>query len=268
MHRPFLFLGLATVGALAPLAVVRNPSDPHYCYTQWDDNSAIDNAPYDGRFTFFRVRFEPSFGGGGRGFGRGRVDKKWDHDTPRAERHLMKILEEITMLRPRMDCGAVFAFGEAESFKYPIAYVSEPGFWTMDESELKGIREYVAKGGFIIFDDFFEQDWYNFEERWREAFPDLQMVRLDVKNPIFDSFYQIASLEMYYNGPGRRPGIKSEWYGAYEDNDPNKRLVAVADYNNDLGDYMEFSDEAFVPIDLSNEAYKIMVNYMIYAMTH
>ena len=89
-----------------------------------------------------------------RGFGRGRVDKKWDHDTPRAERHLMKILEEITMLRPKMDCGAIYAFGEAESFKYPIAYVSEPGFWTMDETELKGIREFVAKGGFIIFDDF------------------------------------------------------------------------------------------------------------------
>src|SRR5262245_37728797 len=99
MHRPFLLLGLATAGALAPLAA-NNASVDRYCYAQWDDNSAIDNAPYDGRFTFFRVRFEPTVGGG-RGFGRGRNDKKWDHDTPRAERHFMKILEEITMLRPK-----------------------------------------------------------------------------------------------------------------------------------------------------------------------
>lgn len=269
MHRPFLLLGLATAGALAPL-VVPDPAAEHYCYTQWDDNSAIDNAPYDGRFTFFRVRFEPSFGGGGGGgrFGRRGVDKKWDHDTPRAERHLMKILEEITMLRPKMDCGAVYAFGEAESFKYPIAYVSEPGFWTMDETELKGIREYVAKGGFIIFDDFFAQHWYNFEERWREAFPELQLQPIPRTHPLFDTFYDIRNTQLFYQGGGGVQGAAAEFYGAYEDNDPTKRLVAIAGYNSDLGELMEYSDEGLVPIDLSNEAYKIMVNYLIYAMTH
>ena len=261
MHRPFLLLGLATAGALAPLAAP-DPADDHYCYVQWDDNSVIDNAPYDGRFTFFRVRFEPTFGGDGRGFGRGRVDKKWDHDTPRAERHFMKILEEITMLRPKMDCGAVYAFGEPESFKYPMAYVSEPGFWTMDETELKGIRDFVAKGGFIVFDDFQGSHWYNFEQRWREAFPDLQLQQLPKTHPIFDAFYDIRSIEL--------PGAQGQgvWFGVYEDNDPAKRLLAVANYNADLGELMEFSDEGFVPIDMSNEAYKIMVNYVIYSMTH
>jgi len=272
MHRPFLFLGIATIGALAPLAVVRNPAnpaDPHYCYTQWDDNSTIDNAPYDGRFTFFRVRFEPGGGGGfGRGFGRGRIDKKWDHDTPRAERHLMKILEEITTLKPTMDCGVVYAFGEEGSFKYPIAYVSEPGFWTMDESELKGLREYIKKGGFVIFDDFFDEHWYNFEERWRQAFPDLQLQEIPRTHPLFDTFYDVRATELFYQSNGGRRGARAQFYGAYEDNDPEKRLVAIAGYNNDLGEYMEFSDEALVPIDLSNEAYKIVVNYLIYAMTH
>jgi hypothetical protein len=268
MHRPFLLLGIATAGALAPL-VAADPAAEHYCYTQWDDNSAIDNAPYDGRFTFFRVRFEPSFGGGGgRGFrGRG-VDKKWDHDTPRAERHLMKILEEITMLRPKMDCGAVYAFGEPESFKYPIAYVSEPGFWTMDETELKGIRDFVAKGGFIIFDDFFGQHWYNFEERWREAFPEFQLQPVPRTHPLFDTFYDIRSTQLFYQGGGGIQGAAAEFYGAFEDNDPTKRLVAIAGYNSDLGELMEYSDTEYVPIDLSNEAYKIMVNYLIYAMTH
>lgn len=262
MHRPFLLLGIATAGALAPLAVF-DPSVDRYCYTQWEDVSAIDNAPYDGRFTFFRVRFEPSFGGSGRGFGRGRMDKKWDHDTPRAERHFMKILEEITMLRPKMDCNVIYAFGDAESFKYPIAYVSEPGFWTQSDEEVKGIREYVAKGGFIVFDDFEGPHWYNFEERWREAFPDLQLQPLAKTHPIFDAFYDIrgSTLPAGYGAP-------AEWYGAYEDNDPTKRLIAIANYNADLGELMEFSDTDFVSIDLSNEAYKIMTNYVIYAMTH
>ena len=63
-------------------------------------------------------------------------------------------------------------------------------------------------------------------------------------------------------------GPPGEWYAAFEDNDPTKRLIAIANYNADLGELMEFSDEAYVPIDISNEAYKIMTNYVIYAMTH
>jgi hypothetical protein len=263
MHRPFLLLGIGAAGALAPLAV-RSPAVDRYCYTQWEDVSAIDNAPYDGRFTFFRVRFEPSFGGGGGRFGRGRGnDKKWDHDTPRADRHFMKILEEITMLRPKMDCNVIYAFGDAESFKYPIAYVSEPGFWTQTEEELKGLQEYVAKGGFIIFDDFTAQHWYNLEEQWRRAFPDLQWQAIPKDHQIFDAFYDIRGHPL----PGAYAPV-GEWVGVFEDNDPTKRLIAIADYNADLGELMEFSDEALVPIDISNEAYKIMTNYVIYAMTH
>ncbi len=85
----------------------------------------------------------------------------------------MKILEELTTLRPKMDCGAIYPFGDPQSFKYPIAYVSEPGFWTQTEEELKGIQDFVAKGGFIIFDDFTAQLYFNLEAQWRRAFPDL-----------------------------------------------------------------------------------------------
>jgi hypothetical protein len=44
--------------------------------------------------------------------------------------------------------------------------------------------------------------------------------------------------------------------------------MAIVNYNNDLGDYWEWSDEGFLPIDLTNEAYKLAVNYVVYAMTH
>jgi len=261
MDRPF---ALVAIGATALLVSVTAPPRARHCFTQWEDVSMVDNGPYDGRFTFFRVSFDVMTGGFGR-----RGDKKWDHDTPRAERHMMKIMREITSIQPQMDCGAIYRFGDAESFKYPIAYVSEPGFWTMNEAELKGVRDYVNKGGFLIFDDFLGPAWYNFDERWREAFPDLQIVKLDATHPIFDSFYHIPTLEGF-TAPVSvyRQVIPSEFYGAFEANDPKKRLVMIANYNNDLGDYMEWSDEEFMPIALSNEAYKLMVNYVVYAMSH
>lgn len=269
MLRPFALLVLgATTVMLPELATPRATVAPgsnaeRYCYSQWDDESMIQNGDYDGRFTFFRVRYEP----GGRGWGR-RRDLYWNHDTPRAEQHFMRILREITTLRPQMECGAIHAFGDPESFRYPIAYVSEPGFWTMSSQELEGLRQFVQKGGFVIFDDFFADAWYNFEALWKQAFPESEIVRLDLSHPIFDSFYRIESLDMIYQGQGAYRGARSEFYGVFEDNDPKKRLIAIINYQNDLGDYMEYSDTEFVPIDLSNEAYKLMVNYVIYAMTH
>ena len=49
----------------------------------------------------------------------------------------------------------------------------------------------------------------------------------------------------------------------------NTQFVGViANYNNDVSQYWEWSDTGIAPIDLSNEAYKLGVNYVIYAMTH
>ena len=44
--------------------------------------------------------------------------------------------------------------------------------------------------------------------------------------------------------------------------------MVIANYNHDIGDYWEWSDTEWIPIELSNEAYKLGVNYVIYGMTH
>jgi hypothetical protein len=214
------------------------------------------NVAYDGRFTFVRIRFEPLGGG---------WDLKWDHDYPRAETHFMKILDELTTMRPYLEGSNIYAFDSPEIFRYPVAYVSEPGFWTMNEKELAGLQAYVAKGGFLIFDDFAGNHFYNFDARWREAFPNLRLVKLDASHPIFDSFFRVDSLDTFHHPYF---DVQAEFWGAFEDNDPTKRLVMIANYNNDIGDYMEWSDEAFLPIPLSNKAYQLAVNYVMYAMTH
>lgn len=213
------------------------------------------NVRYDGRFTFVRVKFVPL--GGGR-------DLKWDHDYPTAETHLMKILDEVSSLRPQLEGTNILSFADKELFSYPVAYVSEPGFWTMTPEELAGVQAYVHKGGFLIFDDFAGRHWINFEEQWRRAFPTLVPVKLDASHPIFDSFFRIENLEMSHPNFG----VQSEFWGAYEDNDPTKRLVMVANFNNDIGDYMEFSDQGLLPVPLTNQAYKLGVNYVMYALTH
>ena len=56
--------------------------------------------------------------------------------------------------------------------------------------------------------------------------------------------------------------------GIFEENDPARRLMVIANYNNDVAEYWEWSVTGMLPIDMSNEAYKLGVNYMVYGLTH
>lgn len=220
------------------------------------------NIPYDGRFAFARIMYNAS-GSDGRGF---RRDLKWNHDAPRAEIHFTKLLSELSTVSAYQGGGVVLRLDEPDLMKYPWAYLCEPGFLTLSDAEARGMRNYLLKGGFLVFDDFGgEFEWYNFEQRIRQALPEARLVQLDPSHPVFDSFFRIESLDLWH--PYRR-SLHSEFWGVFEDNDPTKRLLLLANYNNDISEYWEWSDTDWAPIELSNEAYKLGINYVIYSMTH
>ncbi len=159
----------------------------------------------------------------------------------------------------------ILSLDDPELYQYPVAYMSEPGHWALTDSEAQGLRDYLLKGGFVIFDDFAGYDWYNFAEQMGRVLPDARLLPMEESHPIFDSFFRIADLDGFVHP---NYNVTPEFFGIFEDNDPNKRLMAIVNYNNDIGDYWEWSDAGFLPIDLSNEAYKLGVNYIVYAMTH
>ena len=219
-----------------------------------------DNVPYDGKLTFVRLRYTMGFNAGS--FRRG--EPPWMHDYPTADTHMMKILNELTMVRPRMDSSNIFSLADPELMKYPIAYMSEPGGWMMDDDEVVGLRNYLLKGGFVIFDDFRDQDWNNLEDQVRRAIPDGIWVELDSTAQIFHSFFEINDLNYLTSYGNHQP----TYWGLFEGNDKSGRLMAIANRDGDIGEYWEFSDTGYAPVDLSNEAYKFGVNYFIYGLTH
>jgi len=224
---------------------------------------ALPNTPYDGKFTFVRIKYNPGGMGGDGGFGYG--DPRWNHDYPRAEGHFGKILSELSLVPTYLGGGNVLTFDDPELFKYPIAYLTEPGFWSVNSKETEGMRAWLAKGGFLIVDDFVGNQWYNFETQLKTVLPDARLVKLDVTHPVFDSFFRIESLDLYHP---YFQGAHAEFFGVFEDNDPNNRLMIIVNYNNDIAEYWEWSDTDFAPIELTNEAYKLGINYVVYAMTH
>lgn len=224
----------------------------------------VHNVRYDGRFTFARLRYTTAPGGY---YYRGLP--AWAHGYPTADINLSKILKAITTVAPRLDGTVVLAMDDPELFKYPVAYMTEAGFWELSDKEAAGLRAYLKKGGFVIFDDFRDDfrsgGWATFEANMQRVLPGAQFPDLSPSHPIFHCFFDIASVDVlpqYYDRG--RPIIR----GLFQDNDPSKRLMAVINFNTDVSNYWEFADTGFTPVSDSNLAYQLGVNYVLYGLTH
>jgi hypothetical protein len=263
--RPIFVLTVA--GLLALLAVTAQAQRRRF----FDTPVPFDvppNPAYDGRFTFARLKYTSGPGGyyyyglpaWAHGYGYDPAP-----DRGRSERNMMKILNEISNLEPHIHETNIMPLDDPELFKYPVVYLCEPGGWYVSEDEAAAFRAYLQKGGFVIIDDFRAYHWSNFETQMHRILPDAKIVDLDVSHPIFHTFFEINSLDeipQYYD-PGR-PIFR----GIFEDNDPNKRLMVAIGYNTDISEFWEWSGTGFKPIDESNEAFKVGVNFFIYGMTH
>jgi len=235
-------------------------ADQYQFRQAYEPDTLNGNPEYDGRLVFLRVRYNP----GAPGYYRARGsngEPPWMHDYPTSDTHLMKILKELTVAEPRTDASSVLMLDDPALMDYPIAYMSEPGYWTMSDAEAKNLRTYLLKGGLIIFDDFRENHLYNLQEQMKRVLPDARWFVLDQNSTVFNSFFEIRNFNFGYYG-------KETYYGIFENNDPKGRLMAVGGYNQDLGEFWEFSDTGMMPVDLSNEAYKFGVNYFIYGLIH
>jgi hypothetical protein len=228
------------------------------------------NNPYDGRVTFVRIKY--------RGFAHMTQEGPgWAHDYPWGETNFMKILRDISAVKPFVENGpmvgsVILAMDDPTLFKYPVSYLSEPGGWQATDKELAAMRSYLMKGGFMIFDDFREgfrgeYDFTHLRQLFGVALPGAKWVQLTGNEAIFDSFFKIdlkaaiSNTNAYGNNP-------PSYWGIYQDNDPKKRLMVIANVDNDIGDSWQWSASGFIPIAASNEIYKLGVNYIIYALTH
>jgi hypothetical protein len=233
---------------------------------------AEGNTAYNGKFVFARLRHTDrgGFGGGFRGRGYRYCDgPPWQHDHPCAEHSLMAILSFSTAVKPGSETGNVIDVGDPELMRYPIAYLSHPDRWQMGEDEVLNIRAYLLKGGFIIFDDFPAYQscgWECFYRQMKQVLPEHEPVALDATHPIFHSYFEFDSLTNLF---GAEYGGNVAFYGYFENNDPKKRLMAIVNFNNDLGENWESADLGFSIADqAAGEAFKFGVNYIVYALTH
>ncbi|MEX0891161.1 MAG: DUF4159 domain-containing protein [Gemmatimonadota bacterium] len=223
------------------------------------------NEEYTGRFTFVRIFWEERMG-------RSRFQREpnWHHDCPYSESNLTSVLGAMTTLTPHIG-GSVYEFGDEDLYRYPLAYVSEVGFWEPSEREIEHLRAYMLKGGLVIFDDFDgNAEIANLARILNRAVPEARLRELSVADRVFNSFFEVDpdSLRLGPSGGGGSGRNMPVYLGLFEDDDPDKRLMVLAFANNDVGEYMDYNPRGFSVVNMNNDAYKLGVNMIIYALTH
>ena len=225
-----------------------------------------EEGAYDGRFNFVRIRWGDQSGNGCSG----RREPLWAHDMCRrgeaAENLFATILDEITLADPHLK-GKVLTLDDPELFRYPIAYIVEVGSWRPSQAEVEGLRAFLLKGGLLIVDDFRDaREMLNFQTQMEMVLGSAELFPIEAGHSVWNSFFHIPNPSAL--APSTYTQHVPAYLGIYENDDPQGRLMAIVNFNQDIGEYWEWSPDGFIPIPLTNEAYKFSVNYIIYAMTH
>ncbi|MBV8859531.1 MAG: DUF4159 domain-containing protein [Acidobacteria bacterium] len=221
-----------------------------------------------GEFTFMRTIYRTLSTYGP------RWGAAWSTDYPNADDNFSVGLREWagTNLNVSMRPVQVEIMDE-HLFDYPLIYFVEPGHMELNEEEAARLREYVARGGFMFFDDFWGSvEWANVTEQLKKVFPDLEPQELPLTHPIFHSYLDITEAVQVPNIYNAQRGVTSEKDGFVPYYmgivDKRGRLVAFFSRNSDLGDAWEWINDPRYPVKYGLAAYKVGINVVIYAMSH
>lgn len=198
----------------------------------------------------------------------------WSMDSPGADCKFMGGVHRLTGLNVYPNPNMIEILDD-ELFKFPYAYVVEPGGMELTKQEAGRLREYLLRGGFIHADDFWGlQEKENFEYEMKKVFPEYSFEVLRLDDEAFHTFFDIDEIIQIpgqdagcYGGPTyeRSDDREARVYGLRND---EGRLMVVATYNSDLGDAWEYMDLPCYPAKYSGQAYRLGLNFMIYAATH
>lgn len=218
-------------------------------------------------FVFARMQYG-SLGGDGFWARRG----SWATDWPKADRQFVIGVRRLSRIHVR-SVEEVIDLESEKIFDYPWIYATEVGHWNLSDADATKIREYLLRGGFIMTDDFHGTvEWDVFLRGMKKVFPDRSIVDLKNEDAIFhvlydlDSRFQVPGIQVLYTGRvAEYDGTEAVWRGIYDDK--GRVMVAIC-HNMDLGDAWEWADEPRYPEAYASLAYRVAINYIIYAMTH
>jgi hypothetical protein len=148
---------------------------------------------------------------------------------------------------------------DEELFDYPYLYMNGHGTVRLSDAEAQRLRRYLLEGGFLFADDNYGMD-ATFRMTMRQVFPDRPLVEVPFDHPIYHAFYDLP------NGPPKiheHDGKPPQGFGIFD----RGRLIVFYTYQSDIGDGIEDPDVHRDPPEKREEAMRMAVNTVVYALT-
>jgi hypothetical protein len=239
-------------------------------------SAGVEISPAGDEFTFVRIQYENLHGGFDGGFDDGDgwgMRSTWAIDYPAADHNFLRGVRRLTHIHINSN-PIVLRLDDDRIFEYPFLYMLEVGRSggpSFTEKEIQNLREYLLRGGFLFIDDFWGTwQWDTFYGVFSKIFPDRSMVDLDQGHQIFHCFYDIDGPQMIPRvfNPENYPeqDVDRPFNRAILDDDG--RVMVLINWNSDMGDGWEHTYHPGYPTKYANMAYKLGINYLIYALTH
>jgi len=218
-------------------------------------------------WTFVRFHYDMD----GMGFGRFRF-QRWAADYPKSDRQFVVGIKRLTRIDARSKEHVVDAKSN-DIFDWPWLYVEDAGGWDLSDEQVKNLREYLARGGFIMLEDSHgDYEWETLVAGMRRVLPDRSIENLEKQDELFHAVYdlddrtQIPGTRFIWGGRGYPPDSRVPAWRAIRDE--KGRIIVAICHNSDVGDAWEWADSPRYPEHEANLAYRIGINFIVYPMTH
>jgi hypothetical protein len=235
------------------------------------------------QFYFARAMYTGYRGGGYFGGGGDHLGDRgpgWSIDYPNADRVMARLATRLSNL-DACEWERPVSLADPDLRRYPFLYSLEWGYADLTDAEVRGLRDYLLAGGFLMLDDFWgTREWRNVEYQLGRVLPDHSIVDVPRDHAVFRSYYEIDEdiVQVPNVGNGQAvargiPGARTWEQDGYEAHlrgifDRNGRLIVAINWNTDLGDALEWAESPSYPLSYSTFASRLFLNLIIYAMAY
>lgn len=227
-------------------------------------------------FTFCRIAY--------RSVRREWLGQGWVTDYPDSDHNFTLRFSELTTTPvSRWEDASIFhavvSLTDDELFSCPFVFMSDVGSAGLNGEEVRRLREYLLRGGFLWADDFWgNAAWNYWVTELNRVLPEYEIVDVPLDHAMLRTLYdvekvpQVPSIQFWrQNG---RQGTSERGSDSAVPHlraifDEHGRALVVMTHNTDIADGWEREgedDEFFY--NFSPAAYGVGINIVLYALTH